>query len=212
MAIAIQPRAYSAARTAQALTITWMVVEGVVAIGAGVAARSVALTAFGADSVIEVFSAAVVLRLLLRPRSGNPDTLAEGERRASRLTGFALYGVAAYILVSSVLTLVAGIHPEPSPLGIALAVASSLIMPGLWRWRLGLSKRIHSAALRADAACSAVCLYMAVALLAGLALNQLFGLWWADPAAGLAMTWWIQGEAREALEAARTGVHCADCA
>jgi divalent metal cation (Fe/Co/Zn/Cd) transporter len=127
------------------------------------------------------------------------------------MVGVALYGVAAYIVLSSVYTLVRGIHPDPSPLGLALAVASLAVMPVLWRWRLSLSRRIHSAALRADAACSAVCLYMAATLLLGLLLNRLLGWWWADPVAGLAMIWWIRGEANEALEAAATGHHCEDC-
>jgi divalent metal cation (Fe/Co/Zn/Cd) transporter len=208
--VQIAPADVQQAKLAQTLTIAWMVVEGAVAIGSGVAARSVALTAFGADSVIEVFTAVVVLRQL-RLSSQADEELREGERRASRLVGYGLYGVAAYILLSSAWSLLTGNHPEPSPLGIALACASVVIMPGLWRWRLRLSDRMHSAALRADAACSAVCLYMAVTLLAGLALNQLFGWWWADPVAGLAMIWWIRGEANEALEAARTGHHCEDC-
>jgi divalent metal cation (Fe/Co/Zn/Cd) transporter len=202
---------YSQARLAQALTIAWMLVEGVVAIASGVLASSVALTAFGFDSVIEIFSATVVLRQLLRPRGVPGELLREGERRASRLVGIALYGVAVYILLSSAYTLLRGIHPDPSPLGLGLAVASLLIMPGLWRWRLSLSSRIHSASLRADAACSAVCLYMAGTLLVGLVLNNVFGWWWADPIAGLAMIWWIRGEANEALEAAATGKHCEDC-
>lgn len=75
-------------------------------------------------------------------------------------------------------------------------------MAGLWRWRLDLSERLGSPALRGDAACSVVCLYLAGATLAGLALNALLGLWWADSLAGLALVWWIRGEAREALEAA----------
>jgi divalent metal cation (Fe/Co/Zn/Cd) transporter len=202
---------YQQARLAQVLTIAWMLVEGAVAVTAGVVAHSVALTAFGFDSAIEVFSASVVLWLLLRRRTLPSSELATSEKRASWLTGIALYGVAAYIVLSSGYTLLRGVHPDPSALGLALAVASVVIMPGLWRWRLALSARIHSAALRADAACSAVCLYMAVTLLVGLALNQLLGWWWADPVAGLAMIWWIRGEANEALEAARTGHHCEDC-
>ena len=210
-AIQVPDSTYQQARVAQVATIGWMVIEGVVAVFAGVLAMSVALTAFGFDSAIEVFSAAVVLRQLLRPRSGPTDELAAGERRASRLVGIALYGVAAYIVLSSAYTLIRGIHPDPSPLGLGLAVASLVIMPVLWRWRLSLSARIHSAALRADAACSAVCLYMAATLLVGLVLNRLFGWWWADPVAGLAMIWWIRNEANEALEAAATGHHCDDC-
>jgi divalent metal cation (Fe/Co/Zn/Cd) transporter len=211
IAVRVPSATYAQARLAQILTIAWMLVEGGVAVAAGIMARSVALTAFGFDSAIEVFSAGVVLWLLLRRRSLPSAELAAGEKRASWLTGIALYGVAVYIVLSSAYTLVRGVHPDPSPLGLALAFASVVIMPGLWRWRLALSARIHSAALRADAACSAICLYMAATLLLGLALNQLFGWWWADPVAGLAMIWWIRGEANEALEAARTGRHCEEC-
>jgi divalent metal cation (Fe/Co/Zn/Cd) transporter len=208
-----QPRSalIQQARLAQAMTLTWMVIEGVVAVVAGVAAHSVALTAFGIDSGVELFTAVVVLIQLSRPLEGDPDLLDAGARRASRLVGWGLYAVAAYIAVSSGLTLVGGIHPDPSLLGIIVAAASVLIMPGLWRWRLRLSQQLHSAALRADAACSAVCLYMAVTLLVGLALNRLFGFWWADPVAALAMVWWIRREANETLEAARTGRHCEEC-
>ncbi|MFY9616326.1 MAG: cation transporter [Candidatus Dormiibacterota bacterium] len=209
--ISVPDSAYQQARLAQVLTVAWMVIEGVVAIGAGILASSVALTAFGFDSVIEIFSATVVLRQLVRSRTEPSDELKQGERRASRLVGIGLYGVAVYIVLSSAYTLLRGIHPDPSPLGLGLAVASLVIMPVLWRWRLALSRRIHSAALRADAACSAVCLYMAATLLVGLVLNRLFGWWWADPVAGLAMIWWIRNEANEALESARTGKHCDDC-
>jgi divalent metal cation (Fe/Co/Zn/Cd) transporter len=210
-AIHVPDRTFSQARMAQVLTIAWMLIEGVVALGAGIIAGSVALTAFGIDSAIEVFSAAVVLRQVSRPRTAAADVLEAGERRAARLTGYALYGLAVYIVLSSAYTLLRGVHPEPSLPGLLLALASVAIMPWLWRWRLALSERIHSSALRADAACSAVCLYMALTLLAGLALNRLFGWWWADPVAGLLMIWWIRGEAKEALEAAATGRHCADC-
>src|ERR1700756_313716 len=125
-AIKIPSSLYQQARAAEVLTITWMVVEAIVAVGTGVVAMSVALTAFGFDSVIEVFSAAVVLRQLLRPRSSPSAELREGERRASWLTGIALYAVAVYIVASSAYALVFGIHPEPSTLGLALAVASAV--------------------------------------------------------------------------------------
>ena len=108
-------------------------------------------------------------------------------------------------MVSSVVSLASRSRPEASTAGIVLAVVVLVVMPALWRWRLGLAGRLHSPALRGDAACSLVCIYMAATLLAGLALNSLFGWWWADPLAGLAMIWWIRGEAAEALEAARTG-------
>lgn len=107
--------------------------------------------------------------------------------------------------MSSSISLIAHSRPETSTPGIVLALVVLAVMPVLWRWRLGLAKRLRSPALRGDAACSLVCIYMAATLLAGLLLNRFFGWWWADPLAGLAMIWWIRGEANEALEAARTG-------
>src|SRR5579859_3735432 len=101
-----------------------MLVEGLVAIGTGIAARSIALTAFGVDSGIEIVSAAVVLHRL---RVLDPDGEARAgaaERRAARVVGLALYGVAAYIVVSSTATLVLGIRPGPSTSGILLLLTS----------------------------------------------------------------------------------------
>jgi divalent metal cation (Fe/Co/Zn/Cd) transporter len=196
------------ARLAETLTLAWMVVELVVAIWAGIAARSVALTTFGVDSGIELFTAAVVLRLfLLHTERATEEELDARERQASRLGGWGLYGLIVYILVTSLWSLASGSRPESSGVGIGLAIAALVIMPLLWRWRLALARRLDSPALRADAACSLVCIYMSAVLLAGLVLNSLFGWWWADPVAALAMIWWTRGEAREALEAARTGVH-----
>ena len=192
------------ARLAQWMTVGWMVVEGVVAIGAGIAARSVALTAFGVDSGIELFSSVVVLRRLLqRTESEERGSMTGGERGATRLVGFALYGLIVYVVLSAGVALVFRFEPEASPLGIGLTIASLLIMAALWRWRLALADRLGSPALRGDAACSMVCLYMAGVALIGLLLNQFLGLWWADPLAGLALIWWIRGEAKEAVEASR---------
>jgi divalent metal cation (Fe/Co/Zn/Cd) transporter len=199
------------AQVAQTLTVTWMVVEGAVAVGAGVIAHSVALTAFGFDSFIELFSAAVVLRRVLE-RSADEErgSLTGGERTASRLVGWALYVLIAYIVLTAIAGIALGLHAQNSPVGIGLALTSLVIMAGLWRWRLNLSERLGSPALRGDAACSVVCLYMAAATLVGLGLNVLFGFWWADSLAGLALIWWIRGEANEALEAATTGPACDD--
>jgi divalent metal cation (Fe/Co/Zn/Cd) transporter len=192
------------ARAAQWITVGWMVIEGLVAVGAGIAARSVALTAFGIDSGVELFSSVVVLhRLLQRTPTDERGSMTGGERTATKLVGFALYGLILYVVVSAGVSLVFRFEPQASPIGIGLTIASLLIMAGLWRWRLALADRLGSPALRADAACSMVCLYMAGVALAGLLLNQLFGLWWADPGAAFALIWWIQGEAKEAVEASK---------
>lgn len=197
------------ARLAEALTVAWMVVELVVALAAGIAARSVALTTFGVDSGIELFTAIVVLRqLLLHTERATDEELDARERQASRLVGWSLYGLIVYIVASSAWSFASGSRPEGSRAGLALAIAALVIMPLLWRWRLTLARRLHSPALRADAACSLICINLSAALLAGLLLNSLLGWWWADPLAALAMIWWIRGEARETLEAARSGRHC----
>jgi divalent metal cation (Fe/Co/Zn/Cd) transporter len=198
------------ARIAEGLTALWMAIELGAALYTGIVARSVALVAFGVDSGIELFTALVVLRMLLMQTDRTTDEeLDHRERRSSRIVGWSLYAVIAYIVVSAGFSLLAGSRPEASPAGIALAVAALVIMPVLWRWRLFLARKLHSPSLKADAACSIVCAYMSATLLVGLALSSLFGWWWADTVAALAMIWWIRGEAREALEAARTGTRCA---
>src|ERR1700688_317860 len=150
MAIAsVGPTILRQARLAQVLTVGWMVIEATIAIAAGLAARSVALTAFGVDSGVELFSSVVVLhRLMQRSESEERGSLSGGERRASRLVGYALYALIAYILLSALVSLVLRIEPHPSPIGIALTVASLGIMAALWRWRLALADRLGSPALR----------------------------------------------------------------
>jgi divalent metal cation (Fe/Co/Zn/Cd) transporter len=190
------------ARVAQTVTVGWMLLEGGIAVAAGVVAHSIALTAFGLDSFIELFSAAVVLRRLLeRSESEERGSRTAGERTASRLVGSALYLLIAYIGIAAAAGIVLRLRPGASPVGLGLTLASIAIMSILWRWRLSLADRLGSPALRGDAACSVVCLYLALATLVGLALNSLLGWWWADPIAGLALVWWIRGEAREAMEA-----------
>jgi divalent metal cation (Fe/Co/Zn/Cd) transporter len=197
------------ARLAEALAAAWMLVELVVALAAGIAARSVALTAFAVDSGIELLTALVVLRqLMLHTERSTAEELDRRERTSSRIVGWALYALIAYIVVSAAATLLLGIRPAESAVGIVLSAVAIPVMLVLWRWRLSLARRIGSPALRADAACSIVCAYMSATVLAGLALNAAFGWWWADTVAALALIWWIRGEAYEALEAARTGTRC----
>ncbi len=201
----------SRARAAQVVTLVWLLVELTLAMAAGLMAHSIALTAFGADSAVEVITAAVVLSQLVGQHTEDEGSISPAARRASRVAGIGLYLVAAYIVVSSGYALLTGLRPEGTTFGVGVAALSIAVMFVLWRWRLRLSAQLHSSALRADAACSAVCFYMGLTLLAGLLLNRALGWWWADPLAGLAMIWWIRGEANEALEAAATGHHCETC-
>jgi divalent metal cation (Fe/Co/Zn/Cd) transporter len=159
------------ARMAESLTVAWMVVELIVAMWAGVVARSVALTTFGIDSALELLTALVVLRqLLLHTERATDAEFDARERSASRLVGFGLYGLIVYILASSGFSLASGSRPESSTVGVALTCAALIVMPMLWRWRLALAARLKSSALRADAACSIVCIYLSATLLAGLLL------------------------------------------
>lgn len=185
------------------LTIGWMVLEAAVAVWAGVAARSIALIAFGLDSVLEIVSGVVVLARLRAEHLGPAMTVEQVEhveRRAARLVGWSLFLLAAYIVVHSAYILAVRAAPETSPLGIAVAVAALVVMPLLVRIKRAIASALGSAALRGDAAENVVCAYMAATLLAGLVLRAAFGWWWADPVAALGIVYFIVREGREALE------------
>jgi len=188
------------------VTIVYMVIEAAVALGAGLLARSVLLTAFGIDSLIELVTGGVLLwRLLTEARGGALERVERAENRAAWVTGIGLVVLCGYVVLSAGASLVLRARPDSSVAGLVLAVVAVLLMPLLaWRKR-DIAARIGSAALRGDAACSLTCAYMAGALLVGLGLNAAFGWWWADPLAALVMLYWLQGEAHEALAGARAG-------
>jgi divalent metal cation (Fe/Co/Zn/Cd) transporter len=191
------------------VTIVWMTIEASVALIVGFATRSVSLQGFGADSMIELIAGGILLwRLLVEQSGGGTERIEYAERRASWLTAIGLFALAVYIVGDSALTFVTRSRPESSWWGIGLAVAATIIMPLLWQGKLRVAKRIGSAALKADAACSVTCAYMSLTLLAGLLLNHLFGWWWADPLAALALVFFVVQEGREALLEARTGETC----
>jgi divalent metal cation (Fe/Co/Zn/Cd) transporter len=190
----------------EVITIAWMVVEAAAAIGAGVVARSVLLTAFGLDSVIELVSGGVLLwRLLVEASDRALERVERAENRAAWVTGIGLALLCIYVVVLALVALATRTKPESSLVGIGLSIVAALGMPLLARTKRRIAAQIGSAALRGDAACSITCAYMAVTLLVGLLLNALFGWWWADSLAALALVYWLAREAREALESARAG-------
>jgi divalent metal cation (Fe/Co/Zn/Cd) transporter len=183
----------------EGVTIAWMVVEAVVALSVGLTARSGAALAFGLDSLIELGSAGVLVwRLRAEFGAARPDRVEAVERRAGRLVGGALFALAGYTVLQSAATILFRIEPEPSVVGIGLALVAVVGMPILARTKGNVANAIGSAALRGDAACSLTCAYMAAALLGGLALNALFGWWWADPIAALSIVYFLVREGREA--------------
>jgi divalent metal cation (Fe/Co/Zn/Cd) transporter len=168
-----------------------MAMEFVGAVFAALRAHSVALMAFGADSGIEMLSALVVLR-----RFGSRLQIAEAT--ASRVNAWLLIALAIYIVAGSVHVLFASMKPEPSYLGIAVLIASAVVMPWLARRKRKLADVSQSSSLRADAAQSSICAYLAWIALAGLALNAIAGISWTDPVAALALLPFVVNEARHA--------------
>jgi divalent metal cation (Fe/Co/Zn/Cd) transporter len=196
----------------EVVSLVWMLVEAAVALGAGVIARSVLLTAFGLDSLVELLTGAVLLwRLATEARGASLERVEQAERHAAWIAAIGLAALCLYVVVTAALSLLTHTRAAASAAGIALAVAAVAGMPLLaWRKR-AIAAPLASAALRADAACSITCAYMAGMLLAGLALNAHFGWWWADSLAALALLYWLVPEAREALAGAHAGHAACDC-
>jgi divalent metal cation (Fe/Co/Zn/Cd) transporter len=169
-------------RQIQTITIAWMSVEAVVSLSAAWIAHSPALLAFGGDSAIELVSAVVVY---WRFRSKRSDERAE--KLAARITGSLLFALAAYVALVAALALLRHREVKPSYLGMVVLIVAAIAMPLLARQKRKLSALTASAALRADAAESALCGYLSIIALAGLVANAFWGVTWADPIAALCL-------------------------
>ncbi|MGE0682504.1 MAG: cation diffusion facilitator family transporter [Candidatus Binatia bacterium] len=179
-------------------TVGWNVLEGVIAIVAGVLAGSIALVGFGLDSYIEV-AAAVVLIWRLRKQGGEEEE-EQAEQRAILVVGVTFIALALYVTYESVTKLIFHEHPAESLVGILLAIVSLIVMPLLAWQKRKVAAQIQSRALAADALETLACSYLSFTLLLGLGLNAWMGWWWADPLAGLAMIFFLLREGREAIE------------
>jgi divalent metal cation (Fe/Co/Zn/Cd) transporter len=187
-------------RRVQTVTIAWMSVEALVSLFAAWRARSPALLSFGGDSAIELLSAIVVL---WRFRASAAQE--QAERRAARVAGALLFVLAASIAFTSITSLLGYSEPKPTFLGIAILVAAAVVMPWLAKEKRRLSGATGSAALRADAAQSALCAYLSLIALAGLAVNAIWHVKWADPITALAALPPILWEGREAMRGKACG-------
>lgn len=178
-----------------AATITYNVVEAIVALSAGVAASSTALVGFGLDSVIEVSSAAAVAWQF----SARTHALRESrERLALRVTALSFFALAAYIVVDSALAFAGSTEVQHSPVGIVLAAISLAIMPFLSFAQRRAGRRLGSSSAVADSKQTLLCTYLSAVLLVGLLANSLFGWSWADPVAALVIAAVAVKEGREA--------------
>jgi divalent metal cation (Fe/Co/Zn/Cd) transporter len=186
----------------QAITIAWMSVEAVVSLFSAWQAHSPALLAFGADSAVELISAVVVL---WRFRVAVAHERAE--RLAARIAGALLFALAVYVALASAMSLLGYSEPKPTLVGIVVLLVAAAVMPWLAREKRRLSASTGSAALRADAAESALCAYLSVIALAGLGINAIWHLRWADPVAALVILPVMIWEGREAMR----GKPCGCC-
>ena len=192
-------------RRLEYFTIGWNALEGLVAVIAGAVAGSVSLVGFGIDSFIEVTSGSVLLwRMSV---DADVQRRERNERRASQIVGACFLCLSAYIAYESAMDLLSKRAPEHSIPGILLACVSLVVMPVLSRAKRRVGRSLGSAAMNADAKQTAFCTYLSAILLAGLLLKTVFGLWWADPVAGLIMVPIVTREGIEGLQ----GKACADC-
>jgi len=172
-------RLHRRVRSIVAFTIVWNVIEAVIAISAGAAASSAALIGFGLDSVIEVASAAAVAWQFTRK---DPE---RWEKATVRVIGIAFFALAAYVTVDAILTLTGVGEVEHSPVGIAIAVASLIVMPALAWFEFRTGRELGSRSVQADAKQLLLCIYLSGTVLVGLLLNSLLGWMWADSVAAL---------------------------
>ena len=176
----------------QVITLIWMSAEAVVCLVTASLSHSPALLAFGGDSLIELLSAAVIFwrfRFTL------------GEARAARIAGGLLFALAGFVVLTSILSLIGYCEARSTLFGIGILLAAAVMMPWLASRKRKLAAATSSAALKADAAESALCGYMAWIALAGLVVNAIWNKPWADPIAALALTPLILHEGWEAIQA-----------
>jgi len=186
------------------ITIGWMTIEGAASLLLGWASKSLLLEAFGIDSVIELFSAAVLFWRLRIEANGvaSVEHVDAVERRAARLIGYSLYALVVYVVLNSgyglfIVKRITDTHE--SVWGILIGVVAKVGMPILAAYKLKIAARLNSRALRADAVESITCGYLAIVLMVGLAATRLLGWWWLDSVAALALIPFLIKEAREAI-------------
>ena len=183
-------------------TIIWNSLEGLIGIGTGLVSGSISLVGFGIDSLIEVTSGAALLWRM----SVDADVAKRerNEKLSLRIVGACFLALALYVASEAALDLTKQGAPEESIPGMALAVASLIVMPILSRAKKRIGNALGSTAMHADARQTDFCVYLSAILLVGLVLNAALGWWWADPVAALIMVPII---AREGLENIK-GTHC----
>jgi divalent metal cation (Fe/Co/Zn/Cd) transporter len=194
----LQLKAAERGKRLEYFTVVWNSLEALVAIVSGLIAGSISLTGFGVDSLIEVTSGGALLWRMTAESDRQRRELIE--RSALRIVGGCFLALAIYVTYEGAYKLVFRELADRSVVGIGLATVSLIAMPILARAKRRVSKELGSAAMAADAKQTDFCAYLSAILLTGLSLNAFFGIWWADPVAGLAMVPLIAREGLRALQ------------
>jgi divalent metal cation (Fe/Co/Zn/Cd) transporter len=183
------------------VSFVWMAVEVLGSLGVGVLAGSLALVAFGGDSLVELLSAFVVARHLKEDVRGS-EMLGKG---TARLSSVLLFSLIPIIGLGALYSYMSGLRPEGTPLGILIAVGAVIVMPYLWLEKRKVGEETNCLPLKIDAVESATCFFMSLALLGGLLAEFFLGLWWADYLAAGVILAFVAKEAVESYHEAGTG-------
>ena len=174
--------------------VGWHGIEAAIGVGAGLAAGSIALIGFGADSLVESAAGVILLWRFAASRAASE----EAERRAQKLIALSFYLIALYVGFEAIHTLLAAERPEASLVGIGLSIVTLLSMPPLAMRKGRIGEKLGSSATKSEGQQNMLCAYLSGALLVGLGANALFGLWWADPITALLVAGVAVKEGREA--------------
>jgi len=179
----------------------WMAFEFVIALYSGIQAGSILLIAFGLDSFLEIISGSTLIWRLKKEFNGAPATeIAKAEKRSSLMVGSVLLLLSVYVVGVSLFNLFNHQASDSSISGMAIAIASVILMPLLTLRKRDLGKAIHSDALVEDGMCNITCAYMAGTVLVGAILTAFFNLWWVDSVAALVLVYFIASEGWESLQ------------
>ncbi|MFC6202938.1 cation transporter [Lactiplantibacillus nangangensis] len=182
----------------------WMAFEFVVGLTAGLQAGSILLIAFGLDSFLEIIAGSTLIWRLRKEANGAPtEAIERAERRSSLVVGTVLLGLSVYVTSVSIFNLVTHQVANESPMGMAIAIASVILMPFLTLRKRKLGQALNSAALVEDGMCNITCAYMAGTVLIGAVVTTLFNWWWADSVAALVLVYFIASEGWESFQAGR---------
>ena len=181
------------------LTVVYNILEGVISVIAGAMAGSIALLGFGLDSFVEALSGGIMVWRFSRGVNLSEAEEERIEKKTERLVAYSFIILGLYILFESIKKLVTSAVPEPSPAGIIIVIISIILMPVLYHFKIKTARALNSRSLIADAKETIACMMLSVAVMLGLGLNYVAGIWQADPIAGLLITGFLFKEGYEII-------------